>query len=522
MATGWRSATGTATTTATHRATRRASAHGPVPQSSAARGTGAADLSHHDDPPDAPRGAGAEQSTDRAADDADQPDQPTRETEDRGGPDDRGDQQVGRHRDQADLPRQRRHHRRTGQLRRRRNRHRLGQPARHPPAQRVAPPGGEQDDAARRHRRQGEAGREGQAGVDQQQRHHRQGQAPQSPPTTVGCRERGARRSPSQRLVRRSARCAPGAGTPRCRRAATSVSHRPRTPHHRATTSRNPTISVRLVPDTAVRWVSPVVRKSSSRPGSSPRSSPSTRAGTSACCAAGRWATDVTDRGADSRGAAPPDVRGREDLRHRCSGEQRGDLVVVGRREPPGGRHPRPQGHRLPAEVPEHEHRGGQAVATGRARSPPRRRGARPPGRRTGRRCVEGPGSPPPPPAPRTRSAASCATGPEVTASARTSAEVSTARATSTPAASVAARPRRAPSPPREAGQQRPEDAGEPPDRQLGEQRGRPGDEREQRQSQVGLGAGPGACLVSVPVPALLRPAREGPGPARGRGRLRP
>ena len=43
----------------------------------------------------------------------------------------------------------------------------------------------------------------------------------------------------------------------------TTVSIRPRAPRPRATTTRKPTTNVRLVPDTAARWVSPVVRKSS-------------------------------------------------------------------------------------------------------------------------------------------------------------------------------------------------------------------------------------------------------------------
>ena len=71
----------------------------------------------------------------------------------------------------------------------------------------------------------------------------------------------------------------------------TTPSQRPRTPTQRATTSRNPTTRVRFVPETAVRCVRPVVRKSSTSPGGIPASSPSTSAGTSACWLAGRWAT---------------------------------------------------------------------------------------------------------------------------------------------------------------------------------------------------------------------------------------
>ncbi len=64
--------------------------------------------------------------------------------------------------------------------------------------------------------------------------------------------------------------------------APSAYSQRPRAPHHRPSTSRKPTTRVRLVPETARRWVRPVVRKSSARPGSRPVSSPSTSAGTSA------------------------------------------------------------------------------------------------------------------------------------------------------------------------------------------------------------------------------------------------
>ncbi len=91
--------------------------------------------------------------------------------------------------------------------------------------------------------------------------------------------------------------------------APTAYSQRPRTPHHRASTSRKPTTRVRLVPDTASRWVSPVVRKSSASPGSRPSSSPSTSAGTSARWLGGRSATDAR---IESRTACDP--------RHHTSG----------------------------------------------------------------------------------------------------------------------------------------------------------------------------------------------------------
>ena len=53
--------------------------------------------------------------------------------------------------------------------------------------------------------------------------------------------------------------------------APTTYSQRPRTPHHRASSSRKPTTRVRLVPETASRWVSPVVRKSSASSSGRPR-----------------------------------------------------------------------------------------------------------------------------------------------------------------------------------------------------------------------------------------------------------
>ena len=66
---------------------------------------------------------------------------------------------------------------------------------------------------------------------------------------------------------------------------------RPRTPIHRPRMSRKPTTSVRLVPHTASRWVSPVVRKSSATSGSRPPSSPATSAGTSSRASTPRSAT---------------------------------------------------------------------------------------------------------------------------------------------------------------------------------------------------------------------------------------
>ena len=73
--------------------------------------------------------------------------------------------------------------------------------------------------------------------------------------------------------------------------APTTASPRARTPAQRASSSIEPTTRVRLVPETASRWVSPEVRKSSLSASGIAASSPSTRAGTSARGPGGWWAT---------------------------------------------------------------------------------------------------------------------------------------------------------------------------------------------------------------------------------------
>ena len=125
-------------------------------------------------------------------------------------------------------------------------------------AQRARPP----DDPATGQDRQGEPDRAAEEGLDQQQDDHRQRR---------GCAARsGGRRSParpgrpapSPRPAARSARCGTARRT-RPRRADRPVaSHRPRTPSQRAANSRNASSSVRLAPETAVRWVSPVAANS--------------------------------------------------------------------------------------------------------------------------------------------------------------------------------------------------------------------------------------------------------------------
>ena len=69
---------------------------------------------------------------------------------------------------------------------------------------------------------------------------------------------------------------------PTTQSAPTTSSPRARTPAQRARSSTEASTSVRLVPDTAVRCVSPAVRKSSVTSVGSRSSSPVTNAGTSA------------------------------------------------------------------------------------------------------------------------------------------------------------------------------------------------------------------------------------------------
>ena len=128
--------------------------------------------------------------------------------------------------------------------------------------------------------------------------------------------------------------------------AATAYVQRPRTPSQRATTSRNPTSSVRLVPLTASRWVSPVVRKSSASAGSSPLSSPTTRAGTSSRgCSAARARRTPGSSAARRRLPATTRSGPADDLGATAHAQQRG-RAVVRRRQPPRRPGPAPPGRR--------------------------------------------------------------------------------------------------------------------------------------------------------------------------------
>ena len=153
---------------------------------------------------------------------------------------------------------------------------------------------------------------------------------------------------------------------------------------HRATTSRKPTTRVRLVPETASRWVSPVARKSSASAGSSPASSPSTSAGTSARCSAGSPATDSRSDAAHRAGRPPPHVG----PGHRRSAVPTASSTAAtsgpsAAREPSGGPHRGPERHAAPVVV-------APMTSTGVAQPPgaPRPRPGAPraapaPGRRT-------------------------------------------------------------------------------------------------------------------------------------------
>ncbi len=134
-------------------------------------------------------------------------------------------------------------------------------------------------------------------------------------------------------------------------------SQRPRTRSHRATVRANPTTSVRLVPDTARRWVRPVVRKSSARPGSRPSSSPSTNAGTSDLSLGREACHRGPERRAKAGGGSPPRPGRRTDGRGPVGGQDSSDIALAARREVAVDLDGRTQGHRAPTAVAEEEHR---------------------------------------------------------------------------------------------------------------------------------------------------------------------
>ena len=107
------------------------------------------------------------------------------------------------------------------------------------------------------------------------------------------------------------------------------------------------------MPETAVRCVRPVVRKSSTSPGGIPASSPSTRAGTSARWLAGRWATAsrIEARRASVARQAAPAAAGR--LGWPARGHRGGQVArVVDGRQPAGEADPLPEATRSQASSP--------------------------------------------------------------------------------------------------------------------------------------------------------------------------
>ena len=166
--------------------------------------------------------------------------------------------------------------------------------------------------------------------------------------------------------------------------AATTCSHRPRTRHQRASASRKPTTRVRLVPETASRWVSPVARKAScERPGRPRRRR---RRPAPAPAPAGRRAGAPPSRGAPAGPRRPP--------RHHGPGgsttsgatarpEQAGQVAVVGRHQPTVQPHASRRAARRASSASPRTRTGADqadgATAAGRPRGP---RAATPPGRR--------------------------------------------------------------------------------------------------------------------------------------------
>ncbi len=305
------------------------------------------------------------------------------------------DRQVGDDRDQADLARDRGDQRRAGELGGRRHRDRLGQPARQPAGQGVAPAGREQQDARGRQRPRART----------RARWPGRGSTSSSATTAAPsaraprCAAVGAHREQRDRAHRgrphaRSARCGRAARSRRCpaprRRTASGRARRTTGP----ATSRKPTTRVRLVPETASRWVSPVVRKSSASAGSSPASSPSTSAGTSARWLGRAVADGLADRLSHRVGAAPPGVGSGRAPPDGPRRQDSGQSVTVGRREQADRRAPCCRARRRPSSRPaEHQHGRAELVhapATGHRRADP----APAPGRRTGPRPRAGRRSP--------------------------------------------------------------------------------------------------------------------------------
>ena len=313
--------------TTTQRTLSTAMPSGPDDHPTAA--TGQIGTAHRDgdDPRGAPRGRRGDPPTE---DVRDQPDHSPGETEHRGRPDGRRDQQVRHDRDQRDLAGDRRDQRRAGELGRQRHRDRLGDPARQPAHQPVAPPGCEPDDPRRGQRRERETWRDaparGRPAAGAGPRHR----GPEDLDAVRGGPCRSAPPSPSPRPGARWVRAGRAARTRRLPARPRRPGPRARTPAQRARSSSDPTTRVRLVPETASRWVSPEVRNASVSSSGIRASSPSTRAGTSARGPSG-WCDDrcpdrltqvIRPRGA---GPGPP-----EHLRRSAGAQHAGEVAGPG------------------------------------------------------------------------------------------------------------------------------------------------------------------------------------------------
>ena len=165
-------------------------------------------------------------------------------------------------------------------------------------------PGANQRMPGRGQGREGEPGRHRQPRVEQQQEEHRGAERPGARAGDRGCPCRSA---PTEPIT--AARSTLGSV-----RASSTNPSTPSTPDHDqspGTDARpsgpaaagSPTTSVRLVPETASRWVRPEVRKSSPSCSGIRASSPSTSAGTSARGPSGRWRDGLPDRAAQPVGA---------------------------------------------------------------------------------------------------------------------------------------------------------------------------------------------------------------------------
>ncbi len=136
----------------------------------------------------------------------------------------------------------------------------------------------------------------------------------------------------------------------------TSTRPRARTPAQRASTSSDPTTSVRFVPDTAARWVSPQVRKSSTTACGIRRSSPDDQGrheGAGLGAAPGQRSADPRPHrlGPVEQATGVLDDHGLPAARQHRRGGQ-----VVRWRQPAGHLDGLAERHRCPARVADHQH----------------------------------------------------------------------------------------------------------------------------------------------------------------------